>query len=359
MKRVLLVVGSYPPAQCGVGDYSQRLSASLAAHSDLKVGVLTTELEGRDGAGSIDLVCPMKTWGLFTLPSVVRGICRWNPDLLHFQFPSQGIDNRIMPFILPLLCHLLGFKVIQTWHEPYRWRRLMQFLLLVVGTRGLIFVRPNYLNLIPMVFRWVVKKKPRATIINASSLPVCQRNIDEWTSIRQRFLSGQKRLIVFFGFVYPRKGIEHVFEIANPQTDRVVIAGTVPDQNYAKDLSETAKEKGWDKKVGFTGFLSPQDAADLLSVADAVLLPFLDGGGNWNTSIHGALAQGTLVITTSNEPFGYDVDRNLFTANPLAISEMRDALNTYAGRRVPALDPETRWKEIAVEHVDFYRRQSV
>ena len=122
-------------------------------------------------------------------------------------------------------------------------------------------------------------------------------------------------------------------------------------------LAEVALAKGWrEDQLHFTGFLSPQDAADLLAVADAVVLPFLNGGGEWNTSIHSALAQGTLVITTAVSPRGDEPQRNLYTAAPVDIHAMRTALDRLAGRRGSPKSTESQWQEIAMVHVNFYRR---
>jgi glycosyltransferase involved in cell wall biosynthesis len=163
--------------------------------------------------------------------------------------------------------------------------------------------------------------------------------------------------VVFFGFVYPSKGIELLFDIATPSSDSVIIAGAVKDDVYIHQLAEVALAKGWRKdQFHFTGFLSPQDAADLLAAADAVLLPFLKGGGEWNTSIHSALVHGTLVIATAVSPRGDEPQHNLYTAAPMDVNAMRTALDQLAGRRGSPKSTESQWQEIATAHVDFYRR---
>ena len=91
-------------------------------------------------------------------------------------------------------------------------------------------------------------------------------------------------------------------------------------------------EYRWDGKVTFTGFLSHREAAALLAVADAVILPFRAGGGEWNTTIHAAVLQGTFVLTTSSTERGYDETHNVYYAEPDNLTEMRSALDTYARR---------------------------
>jgi glycosyltransferase involved in cell wall biosynthesis len=359
MMRILLVAGSYPPEPCGVGDYTEKLANSLAALKDVHVGVLTTSASGRKSTKTspVELMEVVLNWNFSELPKLIREILQWKPDLVHVQYPSQGFFFRRLPSFLPLVCRLLGIKVIQTWHEPHRMRGALHFLLQTLGASGLIFVRPNYLDMIPALFCKVIKHIHKAIILNASSLPISLLDENKRLELRARYIGSNKRLVVFFGFIYRSKGIEFLFEIANPVSDSLIIAGAVKDKEYMRQLADVAQAKGWrEDQLHFVGFLSPQDAADLLKIPDAVVLPFLDGGGEWNTSIHSALAQGTLVITTAIPPRGDEPKRNLFTAAPSDIYEMRAALDRLAGRRSAPISAETQWQRIATAHLDFYRR---
>jgi hypothetical protein len=97
-------------------------------------------------------------------------------------------------------------------------------------------------------------------------------------------------------------------------------------------------------KVAVTGFLPPVETAKLLAVADAVVLHFRDGGGEWNSSLHGASVQGTFVLTNSLETQGYDEDANINYALPGDVPSMQRALRQYSGRRrrsAPAIQGTT------------------
>ena len=357
--RILLVAGSYPPEACGVGDYTEKLANSLAALKGVHVGVLTTSAYGRKSTKTspVELMEAVLKWNFAELPKLIRAIRQWKPDLVHIQYPSQGFFFKPMAPFMPLICRLLGIKVIQTWHEPYRIRSAPHFLLQILGASGLIFVRPNYLDMIPAQFSRLIKPINKVTIPNASSLPISSLDEAKRLELRSRYIGSYKRLVVFFGFLYPSKGIELIFDIANSVSDFLIIAGAVKDSAYMHELSAVAQVKGWrEDQLLFSGFISPQDAADLLTIADAVVLPFLYGGGEWNTSIHSALAQGTLVITTSVTPRGDESQRNLFTAAPSDIDEMRAALDRLAGRRRAPISAEMQWQSIATAHVDFYHR---
>ena len=363
--RVLLLAGSYPPDQCGVGDYIEKLANSLGKVKDVRVGVLTTFVprHQRASTSAVDLLDVVHQWSFSELPRLISTIRRWKPDVVHIQYPSQGFSRPGLSSFMPLICRVMGLRVLQTWHEPHginqahRMKSIIYFFALRLGAEGLIFVRSNYISLIPRCFNNLIKRIPDVIISNASSLPPSSLNEAERIDLRCKYLGSHRRLVIFFGFVYPSKGIELLFDIANPTSDSIVVVGSIKDVAYMRELDNFARAKQWcDGQLHITGFLAPKEAADLLAVADAVVLPFRDGGGDWNTSIHSALAQGTLVITTAVPPRGDEPKRNLYTATPLDVDEMRGALDRIAGRRIAPISVENQWKEIATSHVAFYQK---
>lgn len=351
--RVLLITGTFPPGRCGVGDYVSRLAEGLESAQGIRVAVLTQRQSGQIPPSNVEVFAEAASWRLRELPRLVRRIRVWKPDLVHIHWPSQGFGWRIGPALLPAICRMLGLRVVQTWHEPWPMGDFARFVLQHRATDGLIFVRPNFMHLMPRALRALMPSCPRRVMGSAGALPVSTLSDEDRVRLRERYLSGRQKLIVFFGFVHPAKGVEQLLTIADPQSHALVIAGAMLDATYHERLQQLAQSAGWGKHIQYTGYIQQQEAADLLRAADAVVLPFLAGGGDWNTSIHGALAQGTLVITTSSQPQGDDPIRNLYTARISDTQEMKRALNALAGRRVnvPAQD---RWTEIARMHAEFY-----
>lgn len=358
--KILLVTGSFPPGKCGIGDYSYRLAKVLAAQPDMHVGVLTSASFG-DGQmyEGIEMFPVVHGWRMREIQKFVKLIRSWSPDIVHVQYPTQGYAGGLLSWFLPLVAFVLGKKVVQTWHEFYRnFRIALPFFIKAVVPGRLVVVRPEYKQGLHPLFRLALSKRKFLYIRSASSIPRIHLGSREKNELRARYLNGQKRLIVFFGFVYPNKGVELLFEIANPASDHIVIAGeTGEGGEYRKQILELASSDPWKKKVTITGFLSPHDAAALLSIADAVILPFRVGGGEWNTSIHAVVLQGTFVITTSIKHNGYDNKHNVYYAKVDDVQEMRTALGAYAGRRREHIEDSDgdEWQRIADAHLSLYR----
>jgi glycosyltransferase involved in cell wall biosynthesis len=354
--RVLFITGSYPPMKCGVGDYSYNLARTLAADTKIHVGVLTSSTE-REIANSdrVEIFPIMEGWGLANTLDIIKTIHHWSPDIVHIQYPTQGYGNGLLPWILPAIAFLMRKKVVQTWHEIYSRRNAPLLLLKSIIPSTLVFVRPQYVeNLHPMLF-WCLWNKKIVYIQNAASIPRASLHETEKSRLKNEYLKNQERLIVFFGFVHQQKGIELLFEISNPISDHIVIAGHIDEhEDYSNEIIKRASSGAWAGKVTITGSLPAHDIAALLSIADAVILPFRNGGGEWNTSIHSAVLNGAFVITTSLTKNGYDKEKNVYFSKIDNVNEMKSALKTYAGKRLePATDIDE-WEEIADKHRVLY-----
>lgn len=357
--RVLLITGSFPPMRCGVGDYCYNLAKSLNAESGVTIGILTStsvKIKTLSDSG-IELFPVIETWSLIEALKVIKIILQWSPDIVHIQYPTQGYGNGLLPWMMPLISFFLRKKVVQTWHEEYSRRNAPWLFLKSLVPSGLIFVRPQYKDNLHSHLRWVLWQKKIVFIPNASAIPRVELSAKLKNILRNKYLKKQKRLIVFFGFVYPHKGIELLFDIADPNLDQIIIAGEINDNSeYFHQIIKHTLIEPWKGKVTITGFLSAKDAAELLAVTDVVILPFRAGGGEWNTSIHGAVLNGAFVITTSLTQNGYDKKRNVYFAKVDDIQEMSLALNTYTGcRRNYDVDIDgDEWKKIAKQHVFLY-----
>jgi len=352
--RVLLVSGAYPPMQCGIGDYTSHLAQSLGKRKDVTAAVLTDTAAG-SAFEDVDLFPLVRAWGIRETSTVLGMMRKWRPDIVHVQYPSHSY--RKIQWILPTIAWLANGPVVQTWHEyysPRNWPSLLNAAL----PGGLVAVRPNYMEKMPGWYRWLNRHKEFRYIPNASSIPSVSLTGAERSAIHTRMGATENGLIVYFGFAYPAKEIEALFEIADPQRHRLVlICDLSATDAYQASIIALANREEWAGKVTVTGFLPPVEAAKLLAAADAVVLPFRDGGGEWNSSIHSASVQGTFVLTNSREKQGYDEDANIYYALPGDVPNMQRALRQYAGRRGrgPSAIQETTWDTIASAHVELYQ----
>jgi glycosyltransferase involved in cell wall biosynthesis len=355
--RILLVSGSLPPMKCGVGDYTASLAKALGRRKDTSVAVLT-DVAATPIPSDFDFeVFPITDgWRMADVIRITRAVHRWRPDLIHFQYPSQGYGRTYLPWLLPALFTVMKLPVVQTWHE-YHMETCRRNLLNALLSCGLIAVRPNYEAAMPNWYRWLNRRKRFGFIPNSSAIPRMRLSEKEKFSIRSQFASPPTRLVVYFGFAYPHKRLELLFEIADPVHDYLVlICDLNAEDEYHKAILDRIHQQPWRDRVRVTGFLPSEEVGRILSAADAVVLPFRDGGGMWNTSIHAAVTQGTFVLTTAGEKGGYHCASNVYYARPDDVAEMASALQIHISNKRPETggDQVSEWEAIAEEHMAFY-----
>lgn len=352
--KVLLVTGAYPPVKCGVGDYTFHLAEAIAEIPDVEVGVVTTRTsEEPTLASKVRVFRVISDWRLRNFTQIQLVISQFRPDVVHIQYPTQGY-NGWTPKFLPLLTRLMGIPVVQTWHEHFSDCRAVGGLNLL-SCDTLIYVRPDLPNKLPAwVSRWL-GKTPLVYVPNASTIPNVSLSSEHAMAIKQE-LSGGKPIVCYFGFANPNKGMERLFEIADSQSHHLVLICDLNENHpYQANILKRISSGHWAGKVTVTGFQPATNVGQFLAVADAVVFPFPDGAGEWNTSLKAAEAAGVFTIATTKDSsvLGYHEGKNIYFASCDDIPGMQVALKRYLGRRVePRFANE--WDRIASEHKRIY-----
>jgi len=359
LRRLLLVTGSFPPMQCGVGAYTAALAEGLAQIGRFEVGILTSEGAAiSDPASGIEVLPLRCDWNWGDLLALTRAIRGWRPDLVHIQYPTQAYGDHLAPWILPAILRVLRIQTVETWHEFLPHSRLLRIIVALAAVR-IVVVRPQYESSLP---RWFLRLLGRARpqfIPNAPSIEPLHLSDTDRIQTKLHYARSGKNLVVCFGFIYPHKGVEQLFEIADPDRDQLLIAGHFdPSNPYHRTIASLADSGRWRGSATLTGFMKDADLARLLASADAIVFPFREGAGTWNTSVTGAQMLGTFVVVTSAERRGYDEKSNTYFCVQDDVGEMRSALRRYVGRRVAARHQEwlVSWKKIAEAHWALYER---
>ena len=372
--KILLITGSFPPMRCGVGDYTHQLALALTRDPLLQVAVLTSRAAASlESPAGFVLFPIVEAWDWREFRTILTVIRAWAPDLVHIQYPTLGYGQKRLPWLLPLCLRLAGFTVVQTWHEIYPLQFFFRLLSKAVVPGGLIVVREDYRKRTSALLRWAFLNKTMRFIQNSSALPAVELSIAERETLRAQYARPNAHMIVYFGFLYPRKRVELLFQIADASDSHLVIIGDsfreselqnftqsnrVAQNVYYQSLRQLAETDAWRGKVTMSGFLPAHDAARVIAAADAVVLPILGGAGEWNTSVHGAQAQGTFVLTTSTNRRGYAPSENTYFAGEHDLEDMRRALKQYVGKRSVGDNATMRtWESICESHVELYRIQ--
>jgi glycosyltransferase involved in cell wall biosynthesis len=337
--------------RCGVGDYTALLARQLANFE--KVAILT-DIQARPIAGdeNIEVLPVVKKWNLLSLNKVISSVRAWKPDLVHIQFPTAGYGRVFMPNLLPFIFKLLKFSVIQTWHEPPQF----SYFLNSITDDTIIVVDRDIDKLVFPAYRSFFFKKKIKYIPIASNIPRVVLADHEKSIIRKNYLSSSHNLIAYFGSVFPIKGVDMIFDIADPEQDRIVlICDLTSCHPYQKKILLRINEAPWAGKVFITGFLPADTVARILAAADAAVFPFRKGASCRNGSLLAAKEQGTFILTTHRSRRGFDESENIYYSAVNDLDSMRRMLRVYVGRKRSSAATSDNWSTITESHLGLYR----
>jgi glycosyltransferase involved in cell wall biosynthesis len=365
----------------GVSDYVRRLMSAL---------------------GSVDVeaspvpVCPTGTrsparW----LPATRRAadtVRRLRPDLVHVQFAPSAYRFSAVPGLLPLLLpartplvttvHEYGWWAAPGWVPETLWRPL---------ERARLWDRETG-RLVPASDTVVVSNPQHAVQVrartgkNATEVPLAP-NVDVHAAgpgardgVRRRLgLAPDTRLLVFFGFVHPVKGLRYVIEAlpplraTRPDLHLLVIGGftsqALPEPEaraFRRDLDGLARRYGVADAVTFTGHLPAAEVSEALHAADAAVLPFTSGVTTKSGAVLATLTHGLpTAVTVADVPDPQLRDGDTVAAIPArrdaaAVARTVERLLDDAtlrgrlaagGRRLAARHS---WHEVAAAHRTLY-----
>ena len=355
--KILIICGSYPPIKCGVGDYTFGLANALVKISGIEIGILTScdaqLVTYNNGSPQIFPVIP--EWKMENLRKIIQVIYSYRPDIIHIQYPALGYTVILMR-LLPLLLAFKKIPIVQTWHEHLNECSMVGWINLL-ACKALIYVRNDFIASLPAWVNIFFKKIPKFFIPNASVIPPVFLSEIQILNLKNT-LSPSKKIVCFFGFVNPNKGVDQLFEIIDPKKFHLLlICDLDPLNHYQKIIIEHAKDKLWVNNVTITGYLSDKKIGEFFLAADAVIFPFPEGAGDWNSSLKAAQASGvfTLATTKNQSLIGYNEVSNTYYVPCNDIGLMASIVEEYAGRRIaPNLTDD--WQEIALKHYSVYRQ---
>lgn len=329
--RVLLVTGSAPPDPCGVGDYTALLASALQ-----KAGL------------GVEVFC-QRDWTLNGSIRALKKLVLAKDSLVHMQYPTVGYKYSLGPQL-----SMVAKQGIVTVHEfslahPLRKLSLLPFTL---RARRVVVTSEFERDAIVRRMPWAQDKL---------------RIIPIGSNIGQTYSTYQERedMVVHFGLIMPRKGLEDFIEFArllrarNCNWKLLIIGKVAPRQEtYAKSLMTSAAPYG----VQWILDTDAEDAFKLLAKAGLGYFPFPDGASDRRGSLKAALAAGLPCITTFSDQTSTELAQIVaLRATPQDAVEEAARLMVAKDERLVMSEGNRRyslrfsWERIAALHIQMYR----
>jgi polysaccharide biosynthesis protein PslF len=300
--RIVLFNPSYPPALCGVGDYTAGLAQALVRDSH-DVTVVTVDGVTPPSAGPPRVWPIMADWGVGAFLRSRRRIARLHPELVISSFPAvvPGRYARMLYLVPGLSKLLLGFpRTVLIVHEFVRTEETARRLL-----RLALFASDRIVAVTEAERDAIVARHPSlaARIVVRHNVPsIAVAADDPAADARARAALGppDRSVIAFFGLIWgPGKGFEDVLATVARTDAHLVVTGSLdPAHDYHEHIAAEIDRLGIQDRVRWLGFLENDQVGRTLRAADAVVLPYRGGAESGYTSLLAALVNGAAVITT-------------------------------------------------------------
>ncbi len=415
--RIGMLAGSYQPARCGVAHYTARLREALAragVHVSLYTDAASAaqDRQARGLKGGAEGIAKGVTggWTYRHLLPLARSIRRDAPDLLHIQHAGGTYGFQRAVFLLPPLLRHLGYggRIVTTLHEYGWWTWSLPAPLgrfdarahalarwgqrrgwwdeedgfLLTGSDHLITTNTGAEGALLARLPHLAARTTRVPVGVNITVQEADREADRGAArahLRRHLgWSDGARVVAFFGFLHPVKGLEtllrafpHVLQ-KQPETRLLLIGGAESlalrgeeAASYRASLERLAETLGLGGKVALTGYVADEAASSLLWGADLGVLPFNQGVTLKSGSLLTLLAHHLPVVGTRPE----EVEPALAPLLTLAPPKDERALAKALLERLHTLDssrPLTEagqafaqrcsWETVAQQHLDIYRR---
>lgn len=347
--RVLFVSGSLPDIKCGVGKYTSQLLRALLNETDIELAVLTVNHTNINPISGVNHFYSIgKTITELDLRLAIKA---FNPNIVHFQYPTVGLieDSALRPV------RNQGITLIQTWHEHFNDCEVLN----IEHARsidGLVYVRENLLERLPREIGSLLKSIERRYIPNLSMLETELIKEDQLVPDIRKILDSKKpRLNLFyFGFIHRNKGLLELITQLDFSKFHLFISGEIDPQNkYVLELLQTIESLKLSEFVTFCGYLNDIEILTFIDFADALVFPFQEGVGNFNTSYLAALQSNTLVIATDLEKTFYDEQGHCMYLQSNSLTAINSIESSFFQKRRRSKNSNN-WHEVARKHLELY-----
>ncbi len=341
--KIAIITADFPPFLSGVGDVVHRLAGALACEDEVHIVTTASAATHNTDAGpsaSLQGVHVHRAadpgWNAASIDRVID-LCR-ACDVVNLHYPGVQFGRSLRVNLLPrMIRRRTGKRCVVTLHDfavmRNRWRlRALSTLWLA---DAVIHVDAGDG---PLVRRWLAPLPFKPSIhhvpIGVNIEPVACDAAERRAWRASLGLSDSDIAVVFFGILYPHKGVFELIEAMRQlapthQHLRLVVVGDFDrDADYVGPMTRalSAASIRWVRGARF------EESSRCLHAADIAAMPYYSGAASNRSAMLSALAHGVPTITTDGPvtPAGFDRAFGVRLVRPRDVNTLRDAVAELA-----------------------------
>lgn len=338
--------------KCGVGDYTYKLAEEIAK-SGIEVHVITSS-KANPNSKILHIHNIVEKWEMSAYKGIMQKLKEINPDVVNIQYPGYEYNKNLIVTVLPIAIKIkLKCKVIATLHEYecFTFKSKIRLYLNFMKLDKIIVAEEEFIDEIRKNF----KKAEIVYIPISSNIPRSKIKAEEKESLLEKYKLKGSKVISYFGFAVPSKGIEYLLNCM-PKLEGIkllFINELDKDNEYQKSLLDLIEKLGIKEKIVITGFLDDEkDVADLLKISDVCVLPFINGLKKRNGSFLAAYNQEIRIITTSQK----DIDKDgIYYVKPKCEEELLVKIKSILESKEEYKREPLTWRAVAKSYIENFK----
>ena len=364
----------------GRGGYTSRLYTGFLTEIDN--GSLDLTLYVRKNEPYIGNLKAEKVWSSYLYPfQIFKKVTMDKPQVVHIQHEFNmfgSLYTILVSPILYLLLKLTGVKIVSTVHTVIRpWEVNQQYVTEMISEKSRFFALPIKVLTI-LIYQplrlsnsiivhlpsqkevlckhYKIKENKIVVLPHGVDDPI--QNVNEKVAMKWQDRLNHRKIVLYFGFIHPRKGIEYLVEAFRKfsigEDDWVLLVAGGISKGHAKYLDKLkmiVNSGDLNSKVVFTGFLPVEDVHALYNLSEFIVLPYTHVVGN-SAPASLAMQHGTPIIASDLSPFCEDLENgkeailcpprnpdaivkamSLLTNNPSLKNDISNNLRSKASKR--------------------------
>ena len=311
---ILMVVPTFPPDQCGVGDYTYQLALHLQAAGN-RVVLVTTRRE-MPTPPPFELRPVIANWHFPDMQTILDVAREVRPHVVHIQYHNEDYDAVEMISALPLCIKetLPETLVVTTLHNTRSFTFAPRL------TMGVFLRFSDWLVITNDADREVLLREHplhahKYSVVPAAGGLPCPAGVLALRDEHRRRLRSELKLaddvflLGYFGFINEEKGLESLLHAlralraARFRAHLLLVGGLHSDREtvvspYQQRLLGLIDSLGLRDAITATGYLEADDASQHLVGVDLAVLPFRDGLTTKRSSFLSVLSHDVPVLST-------------------------------------------------------------
>ncbi|ABG58166.1 glycosyltransferase family 4 protein [Cytophaga hutchinsonii] len=379
--HILFISKNFPPAVCGVGDYTFQLAKEFIKNGHA-VTVLTQKTDNTIAVQGMNILPVISSWNIKAVFKIAA-ICKTvKPDYISMQYVPYSFNAKGMPFWLILLYMVLkikGFKIVTTFHEVGIRYTAKSFKRKIIAAAQFfiarILSRYSFKNITSIdLYVNYLKRYTDAVFkipVGANILPY---TVDSSTisQLRNTIAHPESFILSTFGTRISDTILMAFAEVKKQHPDTVlIILGNIPKATK-QHFTSKSQELGIDASIHITGYLSDEalythlKLSSLFVMAEYVSEKGEGGIATKSGSLAAAFAAGIPVLGTRGDTTDavFRDNENIFLMNDYSVDQTAKRiseiinnqawLQTIAAEARKTFASEFSWEKIYERYWEVY-----